>query len=303
MVVMSTHGSVVFESRSAKDCDPAILLRGLEADHSLLRPHALHRRLRALDDLDAAFGDTDTEGSPVSAVRGRAQWLRSRLERLNGELYCLIRQEIANGGPPDQFLKWLVWPEASNAGNPRPGSAFDAEDELVSCVLQLQEPGDPEPGSSEMVPYQPTPVRHILDLIRLARPRPDDVLIDLGSGLGHVPLVVSILTGIRTRGIEVQPVYSSCAQDCAQGLHLSQVSFITGDARAADLSEGTLYYLYSPFNGSILANVLERLSKESARRSIRLCSLGPVTSTLAREPWLRASAGLDRGRVAVFETR
>jgi hypothetical protein len=42
-----------------------------------------------------------------------------------------------------------------------------------------------------MVPYQPTPVRHILHLIAAAMVAEDDVFVDLGSGLGHVPLLVS----------------------------------------------------------------------------------------------------------------
>jgi hypothetical protein len=181
---------------------------------------------------------------------------------------------------------------------------FDTRDELVSGILQLREPSEPNlQRSSEMVPYQPTPVRHILHLIAANVLSEEDILVDLGSGMGHVPLLVSMLTGVRSLGIEVQPDYVASAQECARSLHLSRVWFVAEDARAADLSIGTVFYLYSPFTGSILTDVLSTLRRESTRRSIKICSLGPCTCTVANETWLKASALPDTGRTTVFESR
>ena len=42
-----------------------------------------------------------------------------------------------------------------------------------------------------------TPARVILELVDRARPRPDQLFIDIGSGLGLVPLLVHLLTGVR----------------------------------------------------------------------------------------------------------
>src|SRR5436190_1323902 len=84
-------------------------------------------------------------------------------------------------------------------------------------------------------------------------------LFDLGSGLGHVALLAFMLTGVRSFGIEVEAAYVASAQACAHSLQLYHVRFIHEDARAADLSIGTVFYLYSPFSGSILADVLHRL--------------------------------------------
>jgi hypothetical protein len=174
----------------------------------------------------------------------------------------------------------------------------------VSGVLQLREPGEPNlQRSTEMVPYQPTPVRHILHLIRASALAEDDVFVDLGSGLGHVPLLVSAVTGAQSLGIEVQAAYVASAQECAQSLDLSRVRFIPQDAREADLSSGTVFYLYSPFKGSILTEVLSTLRRESTRRSITICSLGPCTRTVANETWLKASTLPYSRRIAVFDSR
>jgi hypothetical protein len=61
------------------------------------------------------------------------------------------------------------------------------------------------------------------------------------------------------------------------------------------------FYLYSPFTGSILADVLERLRKESTRRPIKICTLGPCTCTVAQESWLRASALPHPVQITVFQ--
>ena len=124
-----------------------------------------------------------------------------------------------------------------------------------------------------MVFYQPTPVRHIRYLIAATALAEDDFFVDVGSGLGHVSVLVSMVTGARSVGIEVQASYVASARECAQSLHLSRVRFIPQDAREADLSRGTVFYLYSPFNGSILTGVLSALRMESTRRSIKICSL------------------------------
>ena len=149
-----------------------------------------------------------------------------------------------------------------------------------------------------MVPYQPTPVRHILHLLKAIPFSTGDLFVDLGSGLGHVPLLVSMMTGIRSLGIEVEAAYAVSAQQCAESLNLSHVRFASQDARLADLSSGTVFYLYSPFKGSILSDVLRALEIESSRRPIVICSLGPCTHTIARETWLKTNQ-LPRTSLAI----
>lgn len=309
VVDVSTIRSVIsHEHEIERNHDRHTFLCGLEADSSLFQPEQLRERLIALDDLDARFGRFDFEDSTVatdSRVHKRAKALRTRLEAVNTELYQSVRSEIARGGQPCTLLRWLQDAASQNESKRTlPGLGFDYRDELVSRVLQFREPSEPNlQQSPEMVPYQPTPVGHILHLIAATALAKDDIFVDLGSGLGHVSLLVSMVTGAQSLGIEVQPDYVASARECAQNLHLSRVRFIPLDARDADYSCGTVFYLYSPFSGSILTNVLSALRLESARRSIKICSLGPCTRTIANESWLKASALPDTGRITVFDSR
>lgn len=306
VVVMSTIARPV-SSEDEIECDHDLedFLCRLEANSSLVQPEQLRERLIALDALDAGFGDLDSEdsmGCMESRIFMRAKMLRVRLEAANAELYQSVRFDLVHGGRPRVLLQWLRNLASGNESQiPLPGLGFDCRDELLSGVLQLREPNELiAEQSPEMVFYQPTPVRHILHLIAAAALSEEDVFVDLGSGLGHVPLLVSMVTGAWSVGIEVQAAYIASARECAQGLHLDRVRFIAVDARAADLSSGTVFYLYSPFKGSILTDVLSALRMESMRRPIKICSLGPCTRTLANETWLKASAPSNESRVTVF---
>jgi hypothetical protein len=306
--VSTTTSSVSLEDEIECPTGLQAFLCVLEADSSLFLPGQLRERLIALDDLDAGFGGFDSEDSTRctdSRLHQRAKALRTRLEVANTELYQSVRSDIVRGGQPRALLHWLKDSAGQNESKgPLPGLGFDCRDELLSGVLQLREPSEPNfQLSPEMVFYQPTPVRHILHLIATTALAEDDVFVDLGSGLGHVPLLVSMVTGAQSLGIEVQAAYVASARECAQSLRLSRVRFIPQDASEADLSSGTVFYLYSPFNGSILTDVLSALRMESTRRSIKICSLGPCTRTVANETWLKASTLPDTGRITVFDSQ
>ena len=272
----------------------------------LLQPEQLAARLNALDQLDAILGDQYSEASKTCsdpAILAHANALRSQLEAANETLYRAARSEIALHGTSPAMHRWLR-KLAKDAGRPRPGLSFDLLDEVVSDILRFRGPEKAGPlQSSEMVPYQPTPVRHILHLIAACRFSSDDILVDLGSGLGHVPLLVSILTGIRTLGVELQQDYVASAQEAARNLNLRLVRFAAEDARTTDLSSGTVFYMFTPFTGSILADVLDRLRQQSKKRPIRICTLGPCTRTLQNCPWLAAGKQTHAERIAVFHSR
>jgi hypothetical protein len=183
-------------------------------------------------------------------------------------------------------------------------TSYDYLDELISGVLQFEEPSaEVVQLDSEMVAYQPTPARHIFELVGRTALSERDLLIDLGSGLGHVPLVASICTKARCAGIELEPSFVDCARKSARSLNRNNVRFIQGDARAANVSDGNVFYLYTPFTGAILRDVLNLLRQEAIRREIRVCTFGPCTLVVAEEQWLRVIGPLETDRIAVFRSR
>jgi hypothetical protein len=286
-----------------------------ENEALLLDPGQLRQRMEALDLLDSHFPDahfpdahfpdapepTSAAASDTAELYRRARAIYARLEAVNCALYEGIRGEIQRGGRPDALLRWA---EMDDVAGPANGMGYDYLDELISGVFQFEEPDDePVRREAEMVLYQPTPARHIFHLIGLTALTETDVLVDVGSGLGHVPLLAAILTSARSIGIELEATYVERARQCAQRLNLNRVTFIQEDARAADLSTGTVFYLYTPFTGSILSSVLSRLRREAAARPIRICTYGPCTPAVAEESWLEATAAPVVHRIALFRSR
>jgi hypothetical protein len=133
------------------------------------------------------------------------------------------------------------------------------------------------------VPYWPSGVDEIIAMVREVPLLPDDELVDLGSGLGRVVILSHLLAGVRARGVEIQlPLVESARRRCA-ALGLDAVSFV--HANAADgVLDGSVFYLYTPFNGDMLARALCRLEQLARHRPIVVCALG---SELRDQPWLR----------------
>ena len=135
------------------------LVETLELERSLEQPERLRERIDALDRLDALLPD---EGAAAS----RVQAIRQRLEAANAAQFGAIRAAIRRGGGGDALRRW--WRAGDDAAC-RAGDGYDWRDELVSGVLPFDEPDEASALAPEMVFYQPTPARHVFDLLeRLA---------------------------------------------------------------------------------------------------------------------------------------
>lgn len=140
----------------------------------------------------------------------------------------------------------------------------------------LDEPRLP-PNHTPYIASGATEILHALDATRLG---PEDTFVDVGAGLGKVVMLASLLTGARCHAVELDPALVEQGRAAAASLGLDRVTFIEGDARLADLGAGTVYYLFSPFEGPVLDPVMARLQARSLERQIFVCS------SPARQPWL-----------------
>lgn len=282
------------------------LLTELEQDCLLDQPDRLRQRIEALDRLEVHFPQDQVAGSrDEAALQRRARAIQARLDAVNRDLYQDIRSGIQRGAGQDRVLAWSRASGLDEAIAGREGGDYyDYLDELAGGILQLDQPDDAAiEVAPEMVFYQPTPARIILDLLERLELTGRDVLVDLGSGLGHIPLLAAICTSASCIGIELEAAYVDCAWRSARALNLTRVTFIQQDARVADLSSGTVFYLYTPFTGTVLRAVLDSLHREAAAREIRVCAFGPCMQVIAAEPWLEAVVPLQAHRVAIFRSR
>ena len=92
-----------------------------------------------------------------------------------------------------------------------------------------------------------TPTRHnIADaMLRLANVTPEDVVYDLGSGDGRIPIIAAQKYGARAVGIEINPDLVEISWQIANQAEVAnKVSFTAGDLFEADLSQATVITMY-----------------------------------------------------------
>jgi hypothetical protein len=281
------------------------VLRKLERDGELHEPHRLRERIEALDWLDAHFPDGGFDAGLETETNRRAKTIYDSLEAANCELYQAILGEIQHGARPDTLLRFATdTGQVCGSSGLRQAEGYDYLDDLIAGVLQLMEPDAQRAAlQSGMVAYQPTPARQLFDWIGRGTLSERDVVMDLGSGLGHVALLTAICTPAQCVGIEVNTSYVDCARRSAEALNLSNAMFLQQDVRDADLSPGTVFYLYTPFTGEMLRTVLDLLQREATRREIRVCTYGPCTPVIAEQQWLKAAGGMEADGIAELCSR
>ena len=96
-----------------------------------------------------------------------------------------------------------------------------------------------------LAPYVPTPQEVVDRMLELAEVTADDVVYDLGSGDGRIPITAALKYGARGVGVDIDPerVAEANANARREGV-TDRVTFVLGDAMATDVSEATVVTLY-----------------------------------------------------------
>lgn len=93
--------------------------------------------------------------------------------------------------------------------------------------------------------YVPTPPETVDEMLRQAVLKPGDVLFDLGSGDGRIPLAAAKQYGVRAIGIDIDRKLVEEANEAAKREGLERlVTFRLGDMFTTDLSRATVVTLY-----------------------------------------------------------
>jgi SAM-dependent methyltransferase len=95
------------------------------------------------------------------------------------------------------------------------------------------------------VPYVPTHQSIVDEMLKMAEVKGTDVLYDLGSGDGRIPITAAERFGTRGVGIDLNPERIKEANANAEKAKVTdKVKFIEGDIFEQDFSEATVVALY-----------------------------------------------------------
>jgi SAM-dependent methyltransferase len=92
--------------------------------------------------------------------------------------------------------------------------------------------------------------------------RPDDVIVDVGCGKGRaINWFLSEYPENRIYGIELEP--DVCERTARRLRRYPNVTILCGDATELLPEDGTLFYLFNPFDESVMARFAEALLRSS----------------------------------------
>ena len=139
---------------------------------------------------------------------------------------------------------------------------------LLPALVWAQTPAPLGQVSKDSV-WVPTPERVIRRMLQMADTTKDDLVIDLGSGDGRIPVYAGKHFGARAIGVELEGNLVQYSRSAAKAQGVSHlVQFLQQDLYEADLSKATVIALY------ISPGVMDRLKP-------RLLALRPGTRVVS----------------------
>jgi predicted RNA methylase len=141
------------------------------------------------------------------------------------------------------------------------------------------------------VPYQPTSEMVAYEMLRLAGATARDVVYDLGSGDGRIPILAAQRYGAQGVGVELDPRLVELSRQVATDARLAgQVTFIEGDLFTTEISKATIVTLY--LSETVNAKLESKLRRE-LRPGTRIVSHQYPLGAWTPDATVRASDGTD----------
>jgi SAM-dependent methyltransferase len=171
----------------------------------------------------------------------------------------------------------------------RAGQRFDAEHGVTTEALVFLGELDPEavgPSIEHATHYEPTPVGQaeaLLDASPLAPERA--TFVDLGAGMGRVVLLAARRPFRAVIGVEISPALVEIARENLASVRdpkrvARDVKIARADAGDYAFPRGDLVvFMYNPFHGPVLDDVLMNLRAAGETREIVLLYHTPVERT------------------------
>jgi SAM-dependent methyltransferase len=130
-----------------------------------------------------------------------------------------------------------------------------------AAVPAATQPRQAERPRKPDVFYMPTPQRVVDAMLEIASVTASDVVYDLGSGDGRIPITAAKMYGARGVGIDIDPERINEANSNARAAGVTEkVRFLNEDLFKADISAATVVTLF--LTPSLNISLLPKLNRE-----------------------------------------
>jgi len=118
-------------------------------------------------------------------------------------------------------------------------------DARVIFLLLAMAVGTSSPSRADEVPYVPTPANVVEAMLAIAEVRPQDFVVDLGSGDGRIVIAAAKEYGARALGIDYDRTLIDQSRETAAREGVSErATFLFQDIFAADFHDATVVTMY-----------------------------------------------------------
>ena len=116
---------------------------------------------------------------------------------------------------------------------------------VIAALVAPSSAQAPAPLRSPDVIFVPTPQEVVDAMLKLAKVGPNDVVFDLGSGDGRIPITAARTYGARGVGIDIDPQRIREANENLKAAGVAdKVQFLNQDLFTTNISDATVVTLY-----------------------------------------------------------
>lgn len=181
-----------------------------------------------------------------------------------------------------ELQRYRIWLLARHLHRRARAAGSTLVDRLLNVRTTPVETVPPGEASSPSFALRPCAWLTLWRAFRRLRARPDDVLLDVGSGAGRAVLVARQFPFRRIIGVEISPSLHRLALENLARCRWrgkAQVGLVLGDATTFAIpGEVTAVFLYNPFAGPVFEAWLDRLiaSVDRSPRPVRIAYVNPI---------------------------
>jgi precorrin-6B methylase 2 len=174
-----------------------------------------------------------------------------------------------------RYLESILWDRFINIDTANSGAFY----EVIQGI------------NDDSLPNETTSHYTIRSAINYVQPGANDIVIDIGCGRGRAVCHFARLGVKKVIGIEINPKFSKMAEKNVRDLRgrKAPVEIINQDAVSADLSEGTIFYMFNPFGEKTLCSILNNieLSHKKKNKPVTVIYVEPLFSCVLDDySWL-----------------
>ena len=150
-------------------------------------------------------------------------------------------------------------------------------------------------------PYLALSGPNVLEAINQLNPSADDILIEVGCGLGINAIFIGLTTELSIEGFDINPDWIDLANQIASDIGREDISFFVQDACSATYEDTTIFLIFSPFNDpTLIEKMLEEIELCAEQRAITiLASYDDLINVLDEVPWVKSVGNI--GAIEIYK--